>query len=256
MIDIHSHILHGLDDGADSFETSIAMVQIAKNGGTTDIVATPHANTSYIYEPDIVESRIVQLQQAIGPAITIHRGCDFHLSPQNIQAALEEPHKFSINGLGYLLVEFPQVAALQGIEQIFGALSDAGLRLIVTHPERNQYLAGNLPRLSEWVTKGIYLQLTAQSITGELFGPDVGHWCNRALSMGLVHFVASDAHDPHVRTPRLDQAATCLQEQFGEEYAELLLEIHPRSVLDGRPISIGPVPPPKRKKKKWFHLGS
>lgn len=122
MVDIHSHILPGLDDGSPSFEISLNMARMARDAGTTDIVATPHANACYGYEPEVVFELIEKLQNAVGDGIKIHRGCDFHLSPQNIQAALREPSRFAINGLSYLLVEFPEVALFQGFEQVFSNL--------------------------------------------------------------------------------------------------------------------------------------
>src|SRR5437588_4823004 len=104
MIDIHSHILPGLDDGSHSPEESAAMVRMAADAGTTDIVATPHANQEYAFDPGIVEQKIADLQAAIGGTPRIHYGCDFHLTLENIDDALRFPGKYSINHRGYLLV--------------------------------------------------------------------------------------------------------------------------------------------------------
>jgi protein-tyrosine phosphatase len=251
VVDIHSHILSSLDDGATSFEVSLAMARIAVEAGTTDIVATPHANTKYNYDPASIASRIEELQAAIGPTLKIHRGCDFHLSAQNIQAALLEPGRFSINGLNYVLVEFPDLSLFQGIEQVFGNLRSAGLTPIVTHPERNPHLSADVPRLRRWVERGIPLQITAQSLTGS-FGPQLSHWCMQAIEEGLVHFVASDAHDTVRRPPRLDEARRLLAKRFGEEYADLLVEHHPRAVIEGLPLDVQPLPPARKKKRRWF----
>jgi len=255
VIDIHSHILPGLDDGSPDPDVSLKMAQMALEAGTTDIVATPHANTSYRYEPELIAERILELQNAVGDGIKIHRGCDFHLSPQNIQIALRDPSRFSINGLSYILVEFPEMTLFQGIEQVFSTLMSAGLTPIVTHPERNQHLAADIPRLRRWVGKGIPLQITAQSLLST-FGPGPAQWCLQVLNQGLVHFVASDAHDLVYRTPRLDAARDFLVTQFDEEYADLLLEVHPRAVIDGRPLDISPFPPQPKKRRRWFPFGN
>jgi protein-tyrosine phosphatase len=252
VVDIHSHILHSLDDGAPSFDVSLAMAKLALECGTTDIVATPHANITYTYQPDLIAERISELQQAIGEGLKIHRGCDFHLSAQNIQSVLRDPSRFSVNGLNYLLVEFPELTLFQGIDQIFSELKSVGLTPIVTHPERNRHLAGDIPRLRRWVERGIPLQITAQSLTGG-FGPEMARWCLDALNEGLVHFVASDGHDPVRRPPKLDEAKRFLENQFGPEYAELLLELHPRAVIEGLPVDVHPIPPPPRKKpRRWL----
>lgn len=255
MVDIHSHILPGLDDGPEVFEISLDMVRMARDAGTTDIVATPHANASYRYEPDMIPELIGKLQSAIGAGIKIHRGCDFHLSPHNIQAALREPSRFAINGLNYLLVEFSEVTLFQGIEQVFDNLISVGLTPIVTHPERNRHLAADIPRLRRWVEKGIPLQITAQSLLGR-FGPEPARWCFQMLSEGQVHFVASDAHDLIQRPPRLDEARDFLMDQFDDECATLLLEVHPRAVIDGQPLEISPLPARRKKRRRWFSFGA
>jgi protein-tyrosine phosphatase len=255
VVDIHSHILPGLDDGPQTFEVSVDMVRMSRQTGTSDIVATPHANSSYRYEPGVVSELIHKLQNAVGDGIKIHRGCDFHLSPPNIQAALREPSRFSVNGLSYLLVEFPEVVLFQGIEQVFSNLMSVGLTPIVTHPERNQQLAADIPRLRRWVEKGIPLQITAQSLLGK-FGPELAKWCSQMLTDGQVHLVASDAHDLVHRPPRLDEARDFLVDRFSEECAELLLTVNPRAVIEGQPLGIGPLPHRPKKRGKWFLFGS
>lgn len=253
MVDIHSHILPGLDDGPEDFEVSLEMLRVARQANTTDIVATPHASPSYRYEPELISDLIGKLQSAVEDDIKIHRGCDFHLSPQNIQAALREPSRFAINGLRYLLVEFPELTLFQGIEQVLNNLMSVGLMPIVTHPERNRHLAADIPRLRRWVAQGIPLQITAQSLLGT-FGPELARWCLQMLNEGLVHFVASDAHDLLKRPPRLDAARVFLAEQFDEEFADLLLEVHPRAVIEGRPLDISPLPHRPRKRRTWFPI--
>jgi protein-tyrosine phosphatase len=255
VIDIHSHILHGLDDGASSLDVSLAMAQLARDTGTTDIVATPHSNSAYRFQPALIASRIRELQDAIGERLKIHRGCDFHLSVQNIERAQRDPACYSVNGSSYLLVEFPDVSMIRGADQIFAQLQSVGLNPIITHPERNPYLADDLTQLQRWVEGGIFVQITAQSLLGEPFGRKVARWCDKAISMGLVHFVASDAHDMSYRPPRLDGAKTFLDRHFGEEYAELLLKVHPRAVIEGIPLDPGILLPARKRRRKWFIFG-
>jgi len=255
VIDIHSHLLYDLDDGARSFEISLQMAKMAQESGTTDIVATPHANSAFNFDPELIAGRITELQAAAGDGIRIHRGCDLHLSVQNIQAAMREPQRFSINGLCYLLVEFPEETLFHGIEQIFKSLRSVGLTPIVTHPERNAHLASDIPRLRRWVESGIPLQITAQSILSD-FGPGIARWCLDVMKEGLVHFVASDAHDVIRRPPRLDRAWTFIASKFGEPYAEALLHAHPRAVIEGEPLDIRPFRPATPKKRRWFPFGA
>src|SRR3954453_11357177 len=106
MIDIHSHILPGLDDGAKTIEDSVAMVRMAAAAGTTAIVASPHCNQEYAFDPTLVHQRISEVQAAVGDTPRIYYGCDFHLTPENIDNAVHDHERYSINHKGYLLVEF------------------------------------------------------------------------------------------------------------------------------------------------------
>ena len=158
VIDIHSHILHGIDDGAKTFEDSVAMVQMAAAAGTTDIVASPHANQKYAFDPRIVRgAEISELQAAVGDTPQIYYGCDFHLTTENIEDAVRAPEKYSINHKGYLLVEFSDFYIPKTTPEILARLMRAHLRPIITHPERNQLLQTRIQDLAEWVAQGAML---------------------------------------------------------------------------------------------------
>src|SRR5438309_559236 len=118
MIDIHSHVLPGLDDGSRTLEESILMLQMAAADGTTDIVASPHSNLMFRFDSDLVEAKVAELQSYCSD-VRIHRGCDFHLIPERIAEALADPGKYSINHNGYLLVEFPDFVIPESTTEIF-----------------------------------------------------------------------------------------------------------------------------------------
>src|SRR5450432_2907775 len=107
MIDIHSHVVWGLDDGAADMEQSLEMLRAAAASGTTDIVATPHSNAEFRYQAELLEERMRQLEAGTGGKPRMHRGCDLHLSFDNIEEVLQRPEKYCINGKQYLLVECP-----------------------------------------------------------------------------------------------------------------------------------------------------
>jgi len=106
LVDIHSHILPGLDDGAQTLDETLAMLRLAAENGTTDIVATPHANSSYAYHSEVVEQLIAEVAAAAGDLIRLHRGCDFHLNFDNLSSALEYPQQYTINAGRYLMWNF------------------------------------------------------------------------------------------------------------------------------------------------------
>lgn len=249
MIDIHSHILPVQDDGSKSLEESVQMLVMARAAGTTDIVASPHNNPDFRFYPDEVEDKIAALQAAIGDLPRIHYGCDFHLTPENIDDALRSPAKYSINHRGYLLVEFADAYIPKATSQIFERMLDADLLPIITHPERNALLQQKLPDLEGWVEMGCYIQVTAQSVLGN-FGKRAKAFSHTLLSRGLVHFLASDAHDLQHRPTPLQPAWEYVTQNYGEDTASLLLEENPRATLSGAPISAQVVEAPR--KRGWF----
>ena len=154
-----------MDDGAETPEQSLAMLRMAARSGTTDIVATPHANLRYQLRDEVVARQIRELSVASDGTPRIHRGCDFHLSFDNIQEALRNPARFTIDGGLYLLAEFPP-GPLAGMSQVLAALLDRGLIPILTHPERHEFLNRLPAEFEEWIGMGCLVQLTAQSLLG------------------------------------------------------------------------------------------
>jgi protein-tyrosine phosphatase len=247
LVDIHSHILWGLDDGAETLEESIAMLQLAADSGTTDIVATPHANSRYRYQPEVIDQRIVELSSKLNGKPRIHRGCDFHLSFDNVQDAMENPTKYAINGGHYLLVEFPD-STIAGMQRVLSTLIGCGLIPIMTHPERNSHLRKIGEEFQEWIRMGCLVQITAQSLLGR-FGKRSEESAWEMVRRGIAHFVASDAHDVEDRSPRLDLAFEALSTRAGEAKAKLLLIENPKAVLAGKRVQVD-MPKPK----PWYRL--
>ena len=252
MIDIHSHILWGMDDGSRSLEMSVSMLTMAARGGTTDIVATPHANTHYLFQPALIAARRAELQGLLGDTIRIHSGCDFHLMYDNIQDALADPRKYSVNGLGWVLVEFTDMMIFPNTEEIFAQMRNAGMGVIVTHPERNWLLRKDIEKLLRWVEGGAYLQVTGGSLLG-VFGADSRRFSEELMARGVVHFLASDAHDLDRRSTRLDDVRAHVVERYGEDYAEALLTTHPKAVIEGRALHPGALERPEPV-KRWFQF--
>jgi len=249
MVDIHSHILWGLDDGAETLEESLAMLTLAAESGTTDIVATPHANSRYRYDPEVIQQRIEEASAGVSGKPRIHRGCDFHLSFDNVQDAMENPAKYGINGGPYLLVEFPN-SPLAGMQRVLTTLLDCGLIPIMTHPERQMQLSRINEDFLEWIRMGCLVQITAQSLLGR-FGKHSEGSAWEMVRRGLAHFIASDAHDTEDRPPRLDLAFAALSERVGESTAELLSIENPRAVLSGARV-IGDIPKQKQPWYRWW----
>ncbi|MEO8737614.1 MAG: CpsB/CapC family capsule biosynthesis tyrosine phosphatase [Edaphobacter sp.] len=236
MIDIHHHLLWSLDDGASSVETSIAMARMAAEDGITHVVCSPHANGQYEYQPEVIAAKIAELQQLLDSeqiSLKLGRGCDFHMSYENIELAKAQPARFSINGLGYLLVELPDYGLPTGLTEIFYQMRIAGLTPILTHPERNRTLQTDLSRLLNWLRGGLLLQVTAGSITGRM-GKRAEKIAHELLANRWVHFLATDAHNTTSRPPHMLEAFEVVAKKYGLDYAHLLCMSNPLAAFMGK----------------------
>lgn len=240
-----------MDDGAKSLDDSLAMLRMAAESGTTDLVATPHANLSYKFDPALIRSRMGELSAAV-PQIRLHSGCDFHLSYDNIQDALENPSKYTINHHCYLLVEFSDLLIFRNTSEIFDRLQECGMHPVITHPERNNLLRQRLDQIQAWVEAGAFVQVTGQSLLGD-FGRRALDFSRSLLDRNLVHFVASDAHDCEHRPPRLDLAHAWIQKNYSEALADALCIANPAATLTGE--SLEPLPEElPAEPRKWYQL--
>ena len=243
-----------MDDGAPTEAVSVEMLRIAAASGTTDIVATPHSNGEFEYRPDLIAERMARLTELTGGVPRLHRGCDLHLSFDNITEALENPSKYSINGKRYVLVECSDLHISGAMSKVLDRLLGIDLVPIVTHPERNPILQKEPKRVERWVDAGCLVQVTAISILGG-FGKRAHQSAHAFLKKGLVHVVASDAHDPEHRHPRLDAAYAAVGAEYGEETARLLFRDNPLRIIEGRFVSSERTVLQPRKKWWQFWIG-
>ena len=251
VIDIHSHVVWGVDDGSPTLKISLQMLRDAADTGTTDIVATPHSNSEFEYVPQIIDERIRQLNEQIGERVKVHRGCDLHLSFDNVVMAIEDPKKFAINGRRYVLVEFSDLHITGSLDQVLDRLLSNDLVPIITHPERNPILQRDTKKINRWMDLGCLVQVTALSVLGG-FGKTAHAAAHHLLSQGFVHVIASDAHDPVHRHARLDEAKLAVAAKYGDATADLLFETNPGNILNGRIVADGPIA--VEGGKKWWNF--
>ena len=220
MIDIHCHILPEVDDGPKSWDVAVEMCRM---------VATPHANDRYAYDRAYLSGLLGQLREKAGPALQLQLslGCDFHLSFENLERVLEQPHTYTIGETKYLLIELSNYSVPTRLEDCFVRLGDRGLTPILTHPERNPILQQTPQRILEWAEQGCLIQVTASALTG-FWGERseiVARWL---LDRAAVHILASDAHDAKRRIPNLSAARD--------------VEGNPGAIVKGMPIPYCPRP--------------
>ena len=241
MIDIHSHILPEVDDGPKSWDVAVEMCHMAAAVGITHVVATPHANNRYAYDRAYLSELLDQLRTRVGPSPEFTLGCDFHLSFENLERVLEQPHTYTIGETNYLLIELSNYSIPTQLADCFRRLADCGLTPILTHPERNPILQQTPQRVLEYADQGCLIQITASSLTG-FWGerPEiVAHWL---LDRSAVHILASDAHDTKRRVPVMSEARDVAIKIVGSEYAAALVDGNPGAIVKGQPIPYCPRP--------------
>jgi protein-tyrosine phosphatase len=241
MIDIHHHLLFGLDDGAPDIETSLAMVEAAAADGITHIVCTPHANEHFQFNPEVNQEKLTAIREQINGNVTLGLGCDFHLAYDNIEDALQHPSKYSINGGRYLLVEFADLMIPASISDSFYELSVKGLRPIITHPERNPIIQRHPERLAAWLREGCLVQITAASLNGR-FGRTAQNFAIQCLDKNWVHFLATDAHNMKSRPPLMREAWEFVAKRLGQSTADRLCVENPRAAFNNTELRIQPEP--------------
>lgn len=240
MVDIHHHLLYGLDDGSKDLETSVAMAKLAASEGITHIVCTPHASNSWTFDPAANAERTEVLRARLAEEnvpLTLGNGCDFHLSFDNVTYAKTDPGQFSINGLGYLLVEVPDYGLPPGLTETYYELQLAGLTPILTHPERNPTLQQEPERMRDWLRGGLLIQVTADSLTGHK-GKKAEQMALDLLDKRWVHFLATDAHNTTTRPPRMREAYNLVANRYSTSYAHALCVTNPLAVFLGKQFEV------------------
>jgi protein-tyrosine phosphatase len=235
MVDIHCHVLPGIDDGPETWEETAEMCRIAAEDGITHIVATPHCNDEFLYDRDLYAEMLGELYDTADGKLGFSLGCDFHFSYDNVRDALAHPRRYTIGESQYLLVEFDDYSIPASVQQDLFSLSSNGMVPIITHPERNPVLLRKSDIVLEMVEQGCLVQVTANAFTG-FWGKPSQKMAEWLLRREAVHVVASDAHDPEHRKPVLSDAHKAIGHLVSGKIADALVTHNPAAIVDGRSL--------------------
>ncbi|GAB6931795.1 tyrosine-protein phosphatase [Calditerricola satsumensis] len=258
MIDIHTHILPGVDDGAKDLATAVAMAREAEAEGIYAIVATPHhRNGVYVNEREDVERAVDELNKELrweGINVRVLPGQEVHVYGEVVDD-LRAGRLLTIGGGGkYVLLELPHDHVPRFADQLVYDLAVAGFVPVIPHPERNRQIREEPNHLYQLVKRGALAQLTAASVAG-LFGKEVQKLCRQLVEHQLVHLIASDAHGPGKRGVHIAEAYEVLRAWTDDETAETFLQ-NAAAVVEGRDLY---VPEPQKIVKRrlfgWFAKG-
>lgn len=258
MIDIHCHMLPGIDDGPGTMAEAVSMARMAVDDGIDGVICTPHWHPMFWPNgrAEIVHA-VAQLQTRLlheGVSLKVWTGSELSMDA-SLDAHLDGERLQTLNGGPWLLLELPGYAPPPGIDDHLQSLRRRGYHVVLAHPERYDYVRRDPARLYGWVSMGVAVQITAASLLGRL-GPEMAALCRRLLEHRLVHFLASDCHGVRSRRPLLRQAVDVAGDLLGERDARRLVDEHPMSVLRGEPLDLWDYAPisPVRTKRPWFRF--
>lgn len=251
MIDIHSHILPGVDDGAVDLQESIHMAKAAAQEGIHTVIATPHhKNGKYENSASEIDEKVSGLNsvlQELEIPVTVLIGQEIRYYPD----LLDDLHNgtfASLNRSRYILIEFPSNSVPRGALDLFHELKVQQLVPIIAHPERNADIMANTNLLAEMIDLGALSQITSHSLTGR-FGKKIQSLSVKLCRDNLVHLIASDAHDVEYRPFALKEACSFIDKTIGEGFETYFLD-NAKAVVADENIEI--IMQMSKNRKKWF----
>jgi protein-tyrosine phosphatase len=255
VIDLHSHILPGIDDGSRSLDMSLEMARMAVDDGITTMACTPHIYPGlYMNDTAGIMAARDRLQEALdehGIKLQLTIGADVHLVPGLLQG-LRAGTVPCLHHTRYLLLEPSHHVAPPHFQESVFRLVAEGYVPVITHPERLTWVEDHYPVFGELVRQGAWMQITAASLTG-VFGARAKYWGERFLGDGLTHIIATDTHSNGRRSPVMSPARQIAERMLGREEAELLVRGRQECILRNElPSAVPPLPQVEQRRGSWW----
>jgi protein-tyrosine phosphatase len=255
MIDLHTHILPGIDDGLESEDEAVEFARMAAGDGIETIVATPHCKDgSWENNREGILEKVARLRSRLEQeqiAVELLPGGEVHIAPELVERVKDGRAPTLADNGKTLLLELSLSQYPVELENLIFELKLAGLQVLMAHPERIKFFQEDPTRYEAIVRIGAYGQITTGSILGT-FGTRAKEYSEELLSKGLVHVIASDAHNTQRRPPLLSGCVDAVTPWVGREYAEAMTREFPRALLDGVTPRIPPLEPERRPRRSFF----
>jgi protein-tyrosine phosphatase len=234
MIDLHCHLLPGIDDGAKHLEMSLAMARMASSDGISTIACTPHILPGVYHNTGpTIRAAVARLRESISEAdipVTLVTGADVHVAP-DLGVQLREGKSLTLNDTRYFLLEPPHHLLPPRLEDLIFGLQTVGYVPILTHPERLSWIEDHYDLIERFACNSVLMQITAGSLMGQ-FGRRPRYWAERMLDDGLCHLLATDAHNTDRRAPRMAEARAFVAKRIGQDEAMNLVLRRPQGILN------------------------
>lgn len=233
--DMHCHLLFGVDDGPESIEESLTLLQQEYRDGVRTVFLTPHYRRNMFECPTDIRVHNFELLKACSmqrfPDLKLKLGCEIHVS-MDVEQDLKHGKCLALDKSDFVLLEFPELSDNKYIIERCHAVMNSGYIPIIAHPERCIEIRKDFTRLQRLVDMGVYIQINAGSITGEegLFRK---WFCKKAMQHNLVHFVGSDAHGLRNRKPNIGQCIRYIEKTMGADYLNQIMRINPQEIIKG-----------------------
>ena len=254
MIDLHTHILPGVDDGVKTMDDAVLFARVAAADGVSTIVATPHYREGFYLNarPDVLAG-VLALNERLRSEkipILVLPGAEIHISA-DLVSRVKSGHAPTLADNGRtVLFELSMSQYPPDLEQLVFQMRLAGLQILFAHPERIRYFQDDISRYEAVIRLGAFGQITTGSVTG-LFGDDIAEFSEELARKRLVHVIASDAHNTRGRPPVISSAMAPLSSWVGEDFAQRMAEEFPRAFIEGRDPDL---PPPREeplRRRSW-----
>lgn len=247
MIDVHCHLVYGVDDGSKNIGESIQMLKEAKEAGFTDIILTPHYSYYFHVPADKISARIEEIKKAsrdIG--INLYQGNEIYINSTLVDD-LNNKRSMTLNNSKYVLFEVPTRNSPHNIDEAVDSILNDGKIPILAHPERYDFVQSNPNWLLDYIKKGVLFQSNYASIIGR-YGESAKDTVKKLLTHNMVHFLGSDNHNPNAIYVEMPKILKKLEKLIGKEYLDLLSVKNPSKILSDENIEIDE---PKEIKKTW-----